>query len=135
MAARIRGPCTVNWPSIASKFKDCPICGEETDWTSSKSPDFTEAEAFEYAAEVKALLEAGKGKPTPEHADRVARYLKMQDSARAGFSELDAERLAVAKWSEQDSLGRVWVRPLDPTRVARALASGCSCATAVDIFT
>jgi hypothetical protein len=91
----------------------------------------------EYRAREELAREAARTAPTPEHADRVARYLKMK------FSEVDAQVLALAKWTEGDSKGRKWVRPLDPLRVARALegmaARGIpeaqALALAVDIFT
>jgi hypothetical protein len=136
MATRRCGICSTNWPNTGG-FTDCPLCGEGTTYSMNRAPDFTEAEAKEHVREVKAREVAARGKPTPEHADRVARYLKMK------FSEVDAQVLALAKWTEGDSKGRKWVRPLDPLRVARALegmaARGIpeaqALALAVDIFT
>jgi uncharacterized Zn finger protein (UPF0148 family) len=132
MAARSCHSCGMNWPTV-SGYDPCPLCDEKTMYTYVKNSDFSQAEAKEYVAEYRAreelAREAVRTAPTPEHADRVARYLEMK------FSEVDAQVLALAKWAESDSKGRKWVRPLDPLRVARALELGCTHAQAVDIFT
>ena len=131
MAAYSCQPCTVNWPNLAGEFKKCPLCGEGTDYSYIKSPDYTAEEAREYVRERRArerAIEDARTDASKEHADRVDRYLKMK------FSEVGAERLAVAKWTEYDSKRRAWVRPLDPDRVARALASGCSHELVLEIF-
>jgi hypothetical protein len=128
MAARICSPCLVNWPNMG-KFTECPICGEDTEYDYKRAPEYNEAEALAYAKDMKARLAERKiTDASPAHLNRVERYLAL------GFSEVDAQVMALATRVHVDSTGRKLVRAVNHLDVARALASGCSHALAVEIF-
>lgn len=127
MPARSCSTCATNWPT-ATGFDPCPICEERTSFTYTRNPDFSEAEAKAYVEEHRAQEAVVRAAPKPEHANRVDRYLAL------GFSEVDAQVLALATRVHVDSTGREWVRHVNHLDVARALASGCSHALALEIF-
>ena len=128
MAARVCRTCLTNWPNVGG-FLECPVCGEDTEYGVSAKPEFSEEEAKAHAQERRTRLEAERRAPSPEHANRVERYLEL------GFSEVDAQVLALATWTYVDSKRRRWVRPVNHLDVAKALAAGCSHALALEIFT
>ena len=127
MPARVCEGCEVNWPNMGG-FTECPVCDETTEYVYKRNPDFAEGQARAYAQERRALVEAARAAASPAHANRVDRYLAL------GFTEVDAQVLALATRVHVDSQGRKWVRHVNHLDVAGALASGCSHALALEIF-
>lgn len=128
MAARVCDTCEINWPNTTPDFSDCPVCMESTRVAYGEKPDVGAKEAQAYARQARARLEAQRATPSPAHANRVERYLAL------GFSEVDAQLLALATWVHRDTIGRKWERAVNHLDVRKALERGCTHELAVEIF-
>jgi hypothetical protein len=128
MPARRCSLCNEAWPT-ATDFNRCPRCDSETWWEGDATSPWTDSEARAIRNQTAVAAKLRDAAADPQHEHRVERYLHL------GFSEVDAELLAVATETERDSTGRAWTRPLNWQRVARTLEAGCTHSAAVAIFT
>lgn len=132
MPARRCSTCGINWPNSLPDFRECPHCETATWYSQNNDPDHSNAEALKIKAEAARTMSAAgtisAAPPSPAHAHRVERYLSL------GFTEVDAQVLAVALEVERDSTGRMWKRPLNWLTVQRALQHGCDHRLAVTLY-